>query len=412
MAVDKFTGGIRAGSVDVTIPVVLRKTADNTEQTAKVYTDVTGSYWRQGGTRQAITMATLGSVNAAHSDGGFLLVDDTNTPGLYRLDLPDAAVATGADWVTIALKVGSTYVFYQTYPLTNATISDLLDATVGAALVMYLKQLQIVNSAGDALVLSSTGSNGQGINASGNGTGAGMKLTGGATGNGLNALGGATSGSGVKVSGTNGNAIALELAGQGSAAGLSATGGATGPGGKFVGGSTSGAGVSVTTTSGDGVSVAPTAGHGLNLAANGTDKHGLLSTGGTAGTSDGIKVVAGSGGVTLRGGNVDQIAGSAPAATLLSKLVRGMGAGTVATGTSGALFTTTDLSPGNIDFSGQFLQFYDGTNQGETRKISTWSYNPTGTVTTFTFDGLDGNLDEAFAATPATGNGFVILGRG
>ncbi len=42
-------------------------------------------------------------------------------------------------------------------------------------------------------------------------------------------------------------------------------------------------------------------GHGINIAANGTSKHGLFVTGGTAGTSDGIKAVAGTGGVDIRG---------------------------------------------------------------------------------------------------------------
>jgi len=31
-------------------------------------------------------------------------IDATNTPGLYRLDIPDAAFATGADVVTVMLK--------------------------------------------------------------------------------------------------------------------------------------------------------------------------------------------------------------------------------------------------------------------------------------------------------------------
>ena len=52
------------------------------------------SYVRAGGSRTAITLATLASPSAAWSSGGFIEVDGTNQPGLYRLDLPDAAVAT------------------------------------------------------------------------------------------------------------------------------------------------------------------------------------------------------------------------------------------------------------------------------------------------------------------------------
>jgi len=119
---DKFQHEVKAGSTDISLPVLLRKTADNTEQTGKAFGDVTGSYWRQGGIRVAITMATLGSVNAAHSDGGFIEVDATNQPGLYRLDVPDLAFATGADWVIITVKVASTYVFHLKLYLTTNVI--------------------------------------------------------------------------------------------------------------------------------------------------------------------------------------------------------------------------------------------------------------------------------------------------
>ena len=106
---DKLAGGIKAGSTSVSLPVELRKSADSTALTGIVYTGVTGSYWRQGGTRTAITTATLGSVNAAYSSGGFVEVDATNMPGVYRLDVPDAAFATGADWVVVSLKVATAF---------------------------------------------------------------------------------------------------------------------------------------------------------------------------------------------------------------------------------------------------------------------------------------------------------------
>lgn len=65
------------------------------------------SYVRTRGTRTAITLATLAAADSAHSDGGFKEVDATNMPGIYRLDLPDAAVATGAEEVVVTLKGAS-----------------------------------------------------------------------------------------------------------------------------------------------------------------------------------------------------------------------------------------------------------------------------------------------------------------
>lgn len=189
--------------------------------------------------------------------------------------------------------------FSLTNRVANVTAIDG-QATSGNNATLNLKQLNVSNSGGDAIVAASTGSNGNGINASGNGTGSGVKGTGGATGRGIYAVGGATSGAGIRAEGTN-NAPGLLGVGQGTGAGIEADGGASGPGEKWVGGATSGAGLSITTTSGDGISVAPTAGHGMNLAANGTSKHGLLATGGTAGTSDGIKGAAGTGGTDIRG---------------------------------------------------------------------------------------------------------------
>lgn len=103
---DKFltTDSILAGTTSVSIQVTIVDESTGAGRTGIVAADLTGSYWRQGGLRTAITLAALGSVNAAYSSGGFIEVDATNMPGTYRLDLPDAALATGADWATIQLK--------------------------------------------------------------------------------------------------------------------------------------------------------------------------------------------------------------------------------------------------------------------------------------------------------------------
>ena len=56
------------------------------------------SYARTAGARVAITLATQ-TVTGAFSSGGFVEVDATNMPGVYRVDVPDAAFATGVDKV-------------------------------------------------------------------------------------------------------------------------------------------------------------------------------------------------------------------------------------------------------------------------------------------------------------------------
>lgn len=45
------------------------------------------------GGSNVITLATLAAANSAYSSGGFKEIDSTNMPGLYRLDIPNAAIA-------------------------------------------------------------------------------------------------------------------------------------------------------------------------------------------------------------------------------------------------------------------------------------------------------------------------------
>ncbi len=112
---------------------------------------------------------------------------------------------------------------------------------------------------------------------------------------------------------------------------------------------TSGVGLAVTTTSGDGVSVTPTAGSALVLTGQGTSKHAALLTGGTAGTSDGLKLVAGSGGVGLR---LDTL--TASGAVTLSSTLTVSGATTLTGLTTGALSCTTITASGAVAFQSTF----------------------------------------------------------
>ncbi len=211
-------------------------------------------------------------------------------------------------------------------------------------------------SAAAGITVTQSTTNSPGISVTGNGSGAGIRTNGGTTGQGLLCRGGATSGSGIEargvtesggiwaigngggpgftatggdsghgmkcVSGTNAGVVGLQVISQSTdspaaefvgfvtGAGILCKGGSTGPGLSCVGGVTSGAGISVTTTSGNGINVAPTAGHALNLAANGNNTHGLFATGGTGGTSDGIRAAAGTGGVDVRGNITGNVTGN------------------------------------------------------------------------------------------------------
>lgn len=60
-------------------------------------------YVRGLGSATAITLATQ-TVTGTYSSGGFVEVSSSNMPGVYRLDIPNTALATGADSVVIMLK--------------------------------------------------------------------------------------------------------------------------------------------------------------------------------------------------------------------------------------------------------------------------------------------------------------------
>lgn len=98
---------IKKASTDVTVYVFIQ---DSSATTGAGLTGLTfetaslvASYVRPLAARAALTLATQ-TVTGAHSDGGFVEVDATNMPGLYRLDLSDAVCATGVPSVVVMLK--------------------------------------------------------------------------------------------------------------------------------------------------------------------------------------------------------------------------------------------------------------------------------------------------------------------
>lgn len=56
----------------------------------------------------AITLATLAAVGSAYSSGGFKEIDSTNMKGLYRLDIPNAALATSKGRAVTIMLGGAT----------------------------------------------------------------------------------------------------------------------------------------------------------------------------------------------------------------------------------------------------------------------------------------------------------------
>lgn len=106
---------VTEGATNVSVPFYFVDDVGGTNPgeptTGLLFSDIetggSASYQRQGEARVDFSLITLASASAAHADGGFILVDDTEMPGVYRCDIPDAAVAAGVDFVIIYLRAAS-----------------------------------------------------------------------------------------------------------------------------------------------------------------------------------------------------------------------------------------------------------------------------------------------------------------
>lgn len=100
----------KAGATSKTIYVFIGDSASTTGggKTGLVFNTASlkAYYVRSKAAAVAITLATQ-TVTGAWSSGGFVEVDATNCPGLYRLDMPDAAIAAGVDRCIVQMSGAS-----------------------------------------------------------------------------------------------------------------------------------------------------------------------------------------------------------------------------------------------------------------------------------------------------------------
>ena len=141
---------IKKGSTDISVYFHLRDSSDGTSKTGLVYNSAgaVASYVRNRGTRIAITLATLAAADSAHADGGFKEVDGTNTKGLYRLDLPDAALASGVDDVVIHIGFDGVFAESLRIDLVDNIEKDTYDKVNHATYGLEVNQRFVRNIAG------------------------------------------------------------------------------------------------------------------------------------------------------------------------------------------------------------------------------------------------------------------------
>lgn len=63
-----------------------------------------GAYVRNRGSAVTFSLTTIANATAAFAAGAFFEVNSINFPGLYRLDIPDAAFASGSPFVIVGLR--------------------------------------------------------------------------------------------------------------------------------------------------------------------------------------------------------------------------------------------------------------------------------------------------------------------
>jgi hypothetical protein len=126
---------IKAGTTDVSIVIRIIDSTDGTPETGVVFNTSGIDLWyrREGAASVDITEATLSALTDAHTDGGFLHIND----GWYRLDLPDAACASGVSGVQIGGTVTGMVVLapYVELEVNNAAdVYSRLGAPAGASI--------------------------------------------------------------------------------------------------------------------------------------------------------------------------------------------------------------------------------------------------------------------------------------
>lgn len=322
---DSRTGSGLTGLTNATTGLIISTICDN-EATATIYTVAASN---------VETITTLGTYSAPTSSKcRFKEVNATNHKGLYEFQFADARFSVSSSKQLVISVTGATNLTDSDYEVefVDNTAKDIYDivahasygnaqlvrsttpantltvdasnrasanlvaidsnATSGNNATLNLKQLNVVNNAGTAAIFSSTGSNGDGMDITANGTGTGLLVSSGST----------VTGTGMSIRSYNAG-TALEI--------------------KNIAGSSSGTGIGVSiaggTTSGDGLSISTTSGHGIKVTAAGASKDGINVTGvngiSATGTQAGILGVCGASGY----GGIEGKAGSTGGAGIYAK---------------------------------------------------------------------------------------------
>jgi hypothetical protein len=97
---------VLAGTTSYRIPIFVQDSSNSQGAGLTGLTHSTSSlacaYWRSSDGNTGMTTVTLATATlGTFTSGGFVAKDATNGPGLYEFGVPNAAIATGAEWVVL-----------------------------------------------------------------------------------------------------------------------------------------------------------------------------------------------------------------------------------------------------------------------------------------------------------------------
>ena len=134
---------VKKGSTNVSVELYIVDSTDGTPELGVLYntSGIDLNYRRDLAAVTTITEVTLAALTTAHADGGFKEIAN----GRYRLDLPDAAFATGVSEVTI----GGTVTGMIVYPVTVQLVD--YDPEDSAALGLTAVPATVAGSVGSVV---------------------------------------------------------------------------------------------------------------------------------------------------------------------------------------------------------------------------------------------------------------------
>lgn len=105
----KFDRQVNSSSNSVYLRVVSFSASNvplqpSTGLTRSSFTNTQGVYIQNRGTINSFALTTLAAITSPFTAGGFIEVHAASAPGLYRLDVPDAAFASGSPFVVVSLR--------------------------------------------------------------------------------------------------------------------------------------------------------------------------------------------------------------------------------------------------------------------------------------------------------------------